>query len=98
MPSRTGFAARLHDLRVRANLTQAELAARAGVSLHTLTKLEQGQRDPTWTTVLAVARALRVDVGEFVVDDPGSVVQPPRSRGRPKRPPEPPAGPPKRRK
>jgi transcriptional regulator with XRE-family HTH domain len=33
-------------------------------------KLEQGVREPNWTTVLALAQALGVEVGAFIVSDP----------------------------
>ncbi len=66
----TGFAARLRELRIAAGLTQAQLADRAGMHLHGLTKLEQGDREPAWATVLDLARALGVGVGDFVVGAP----------------------------
>jgi transcriptional regulator with XRE-family HTH domain len=67
----TGFAARLRALREAANLTQAQLAERAGLHLHGITKLEQGDREPAWATVLALADALGVDCRAFV-DSHGS--------------------------
>jgi len=35
---------------------------------HSIAKIEQGVREPTWTTAIALARALGVSVSEF---DPG---------------------------
>jgi transcriptional regulator with XRE-family HTH domain len=64
----TGFAARVRELRAAAGLTQAQLAERAGMHLHGLTKLEQGDREPAWSSVLDLARALGVDVGAFVAE------------------------------
>jgi transcriptional regulator with XRE-family HTH domain len=63
--SSTGFAARLRELRDAAGLSQAQLADRAGMHLHGITKLEQGDREPSWATVLALAKALEVDCRSF---------------------------------
>lgn len=62
----TGFGSRLRELRQTAGLTQAELAERAGMHLHGITKLEQGDREPAWSTVLDLAQALGVSVETFV--------------------------------
>lgn len=48
-------------LRFVANLSQAELAARAGLSRETVSRLERGER-PRLDTARAVSRALGVDV------------------------------------
>jgi transcriptional regulator with XRE-family HTH domain len=48
--------------RRRRQLSQDQLAARVGVSIHTLRKYENGQRYPSWTRWLQLAEALRVDV------------------------------------
>jgi transcriptional regulator with XRE-family HTH domain len=61
-----GFAARLKRLREEAGLSQAELAAAAGMNRFGVAKLEQGQRSPAWETVLALARALGVSCEAFV--------------------------------
>ena len=47
---------RLREVRLRRLVTQAELAARAGVSVATISKLEQRGRDST--AALATARKL----------------------------------------
>jgi transcriptional regulator with XRE-family HTH domain len=65
----TDFAARLREQRTRASLTQGELAERAGLHLHSVTKLEQGDREPSWATVQALARALGVSCEAFVVEE-----------------------------
>src|SRR5260370_17363065 len=62
----TGFATRLRQLREGAGLTQAQLAEQAGLHLHGLTKLEQGDREPGWSTVLALAEALGVECTAFI--------------------------------
>ncbi len=69
--SEHGFAGRLKELREQTGLSQAELAELAGMNRFGVAKLEQGVREPSWATVQALARALGVEVGEFVVpDDP----------------------------
>jgi transcriptional regulator with XRE-family HTH domain len=51
---------RLRDLRLRAALTQIDLAERAGVSRATIIRLEQGDPNVLPTTLRKLARALRV--------------------------------------
>lgn len=70
------FARRLR--RLRGPLTQHELAARARMHRSHLAKIELGQREPTVSTIVKLARALRVKPGQFFEDDPG----PGRSRKR----------------
>lgn len=51
----------LRELRYRAGLTQAELAARADCEQRTVSQIELGQvRDPRSSTLLALARVLRL--------------------------------------
>jgi transcriptional regulator with XRE-family HTH domain len=59
------FAERLLALRKAAELTQAELAEKAGISSNALARLERGEREPTWATVLALAEALGVETDAF---------------------------------
>ena len=59
------FAERLKELREKAGFSQAELAKRAGMHLFGVAKLEQGQREPTWATVQALAEALGVECTAF---------------------------------
>jgi transcriptional regulator with XRE-family HTH domain len=82
----TGFATRLRELRESAGLTQRELAERSGLHLGGLTKLEQGDREPAWSTVLDLAGALGVEVSAFVVN--GAPPAPiPAPMGRPRKAP-----------
>jgi len=86
MPKRvesTGFAAQLKRLREQAGLNQDELAERAALYKFSVAKLEQGVREPTWATVLALAAALGVGVEAFAL--PPAEEAPPRPRGRPKK-------------
>lgn len=69
MARRDGIGQAIHDLRVRRipRLTQAQLAAKAGVSLDTIAKLEQGQRSTARLPTLAtIAAALDVDVAQLL--------------------------------
>lgn len=61
----TGFAARLRALREAAELSQKELAERAGFHEFSVAKWEMGIREPTWPTVLALADALNVSTEAF---------------------------------
>lgn len=58
------FGERLRELREKAGLSQYALAKRSGVTAQGIANLERGS-DPTWATVLKLARALDVDVSEF---------------------------------
>jgi len=59
------FALKLKALREQAGISQYELAARAGLSRQALSHLEQGNRQPAWNTVKALAKALGVSVSAF---------------------------------
>lgn len=78
-----GFADRLRELRTAAGLSQAQLAERAGLHLHGLTKLEHGDREPSWATVKALADALGVDCTAFA--DAASTGTVAIKRGRPRK-------------
>lgn len=64
------LAKRLKALRAERGLTQAALAARAGLALAYVGRLEIGQHDPSLSTLRALARALRVPVGQLAGDPP----------------------------
>ena len=51
---------RLRELRLRAAMTQLELAERAGIARTTIIRLEQGDPNVLPTTLRKLARALRV--------------------------------------
>jgi transcriptional regulator with XRE-family HTH domain len=79
------FGARLKRLREDAGLTQQELADRSGLSKSNMAKLEQDQYNPTWPTVQALAKALKLSCTAFE----GTVEATPETRtpgtkGRPK--------------
>jgi transcriptional regulator with XRE-family HTH domain len=90
------FGARLRRLREEAGLTQQELAERAGMHRFGVAKLERDERQPSWATVQALARALGVNCLAFEgTAEPGQgKPRPPARRGRPPKapPPAPPPG------
>jgi transcriptional regulator with XRE-family HTH domain len=61
-------------------LTQSALAKLAGMSKAGVTHLEQGLREPKWSTVQELARVLNVGIEEFAKPANDAA---PRPRGRP---------------
>lgn len=61
MPPADHFPARLRQLREAAGLTQAQLAAAAGVRQATVSDLENGKQTPTVSTLSDLAEALDVE-------------------------------------
>ena len=59
------FAARLVRLRAAAGLTQAQLAARSGLSLQAVCFWEQGRRAPTLASAGRLAAALGCALAEL---------------------------------
>ena len=51
--------------RLRQDLTQQELASRAGLSRQWLTGLERGTANPTWDVVMRLAAALDLEVSLY---------------------------------
>ncbi len=65
------IASRLKELRAAAKLSQQELAAKAGLSISVVTKLEAGKnRDPKAATLIAIAAVLGVSLDELVKETP----------------------------
>jgi transcriptional regulator with XRE-family HTH domain len=60
------FAANLRRLRDRADLTQEELARRAGIHRTQISMIEGGERMPRLDTLIKLAGALGVPVGGLV--------------------------------
>ena len=54
---------RIREWRVRRGLSLRQLAARSGVQLSNLSRAERGQIDLRVSTLLLLAKALRVDPG-----------------------------------
>jgi transcriptional regulator with XRE-family HTH domain len=76
------FPGRLRELRESAGLTQHALAEKVGVQRLSVARWEAGNREPSWSNVLALAAALGVTCQAF--DEPPADRQP----ARPGRPPK----------
>jgi transcriptional regulator with XRE-family HTH domain len=57
---------RIQKVRDERRLSQEVLAKRAGISRGYLARLETGRHDPTLSTLIKIAKALQVKVGELV--------------------------------
>jgi transcriptional regulator with XRE-family HTH domain len=64
------FAARLRQVRTGRGMTQAELAARAGVSVAYVGRLERGRAAPGIDLVARLAHALGATPGSLLPDGP----------------------------
>jgi transcriptional regulator with XRE-family HTH domain len=82
------FADRLRTQREAAGLSQYALAKKSGLTKQALSRLELGEREPTWATVQLLALALGVDCRSFTdpnLRTPPQADEPPRGRGRPRK-------------
>ncbi|WP_197513541.1 helix-turn-helix domain-containing protein [Bordetella bronchialis] len=61
---------KLRRLRREGQLTLQQLSARCGISVSTLSKIENGQLSPTYEKIAALAQGLDVQVGELFNDEP----------------------------
>jgi len=61
----TGFGERLRAIREKKGLTLAAVGEAAGLHFQAIARLERGEVEPTWPTVLKLAEALKVPVGKF---------------------------------
>jgi putative transcriptional regulator len=59
------IARRIVAARERLGLTQADLAAAAGVAKNTVSRIERGEYEPAVSTFLALAKALGVSLSEL---------------------------------
>lgn len=64
-PPDPALAAVLHRFRLRAGVTQEDLAHEADLTVATMSRMERGVTDPAWTSIRAVARALDVNLEEL---------------------------------
>lgn len=62
----SGFGERLKVLRSDAGLTQKQLAEKVGLHEMSVYRLEAGSREPNWSTVLLLAKALGKPCTAFV--------------------------------
>ncbi|MEU6037578.1 XRE family transcriptional regulator [Actinomadura sp. NPDC047616] len=74
----------VHRLRTAAGISLADLASAGGISKTTLHGIEQGQGNPTLSTLWALATALQVSLGELL-EEPAAAVEVVRAGdGRPR--------------
>jgi len=71
----------VHRLRTAAGTSLADLASASGISKTTLHGIEQGQGNPTLSTLWALATALRATLGELL-ETPASTVEVVRAADR----------------
>ena len=64
-PVTTALGRGLRELRTQADLTQAQVAANAGVDAPYLSRVESGERDLRWSTVLRLLDALGADLHQL---------------------------------
>jgi transcriptional regulator with XRE-family HTH domain len=68
------FGTQLQRLRTGRGLTQEQLAVNVGLSRTFITRLELGQHDPTLSTLVRLAKALRVSVTDLLGESMSSNV------------------------
>jgi len=66
------FGTRIRSLRTRLNLTQDQLAERMEMSAQYLSNIERGRENPTFDTLVKLAKALEIEPWEMFVFDPES--------------------------
>src|SRR5262249_37570716 len=76
------FGARLRELREATGLSQKALADKTGLSQRAVASWELGEREPLWSKVVLLARALGVDCRAFE-QEPESTPKP--NPGRPRK-------------
>jgi transcriptional regulator with XRE-family HTH domain len=59
---------RIREMRHRQGVTQATLAEKLDLSVAYVSLIERGGRNPPYTTVVAIARALQVPTARIVAD------------------------------
>jgi transcriptional regulator with XRE-family HTH domain len=64
-PEHAALGEAVRRLRVEADLSQEQLAERAGTDLTQVGGIERGVRNPSYTTMLRLAAALESSVGEL---------------------------------
>ncbi|NQY74847.1 MAG: helix-turn-helix transcriptional regulator [Candidatus Margulisbacteria bacterium] len=57
---------KIREERRKANLTQGELANRAGMTTTTIFKIEKSITDPKWSTVTKIAAALEIPTASLL--------------------------------
>lgn len=62
--------AKMREARINAGLTISELAYRAGVTPTTVTGSENGQKNPSLSTVILLADVLGISIDEYIGHKP----------------------------
>lgn len=57
---------RIKDVRSQQHLTQSELALRCGLNRNYVGMLERGERNPTFITLVGIARHLGIRVSQLI--------------------------------
>jgi transcriptional regulator with XRE-family HTH domain len=83
-PQELAFAAAIRAARVEAGLTQADVAERAGLAVHTVQSAEQGARRTSVGEAAVIAQALGRSLDELVKVSAAASFEPPKM-GRPRR-------------
>jgi len=67
MSTEKNYLKNLRELRIKKGWTQEKLAQEAGISYHTLIKIERGNiKDPRLGTLLKIAAALAVPIEKLI--------------------------------
>jgi transcriptional regulator with XRE-family HTH domain len=74
---------RIKDLRERLNLSQEQLAERAGLHVTYISGIERGRRNPGLNILASLAKALKASLPTLVTDLRPNVKVRVRERGRP---------------
>lgn len=53
--------------RIQQNLTQCELSVRANVDRNYIGMLERGERNPSYLSLLKIAKGLNIEVNELLI-------------------------------
>jgi transcriptional regulator with XRE-family HTH domain len=77
----------LRRLRLERGITQEAVAFNANVTVSALSRIERGQSNPTWTTLVKIADALDITPVELIAAAEAARKQPPAEAAR-KQPPE----------
>jgi len=68
---------KLHEIRLSKLVGSKKLAETAGISERTLLEIEEGKRQVTEETLFGICKALKVDAGTLIADEPAVVIPAP---------------------
>jgi transcriptional regulator with XRE-family HTH domain len=63
------FGMRLKELRTKAGLSQKQLADKVGINQSAISQYEKGQREPQWSTIIDMAKAMELSCEAFQLDE-----------------------------